>query len=1483
MKRFLTLVLCAVLVLGMIPASIISALAQGKGVAKNETTNHSLENAPNQYIPETITVDGKTDDLGWKEWITVDSASGVWDAETVAEEQKADSYEYSIRRDHEYLYAAVVFGDGELHDFNIYFSADSGVNVTTVSFDAENKTVGANEIKCVTAGGVVEFSYDLGEAAATNADYKYFIAVEYGENSLYYPAIYPNAPEYKAPNEEYDAAWGNALSIMHQDIENGRDEISSYVDIDGKFNEAYWSYLTTYHHGLNDEKNTADFKNGDYDLMDFNSVRFSAAHHKDKVKGDSHANTLRLKTDIRMDKDAIYGGGLIYCKDNVSGMAPEVEFRVFVRYNDKLYKLVVNYKNESETSTFKFYNSENKEVPTADLKKLTTAKILKRGGDRLFSVEFRIDLNQSVDVINENSELDVTSYVFYNDGTNSYLASLNSGEFGDNTAGGFGPAEDSYAYHFKWGEVCNDKTADSMVMDGVIDTSIFKALVSYDRFLFGAKRNANNPECKQFAFALHSDYEYLYGAALVDFAPPNVTTATDWDKKDTDTDNDCTVFTLWINNDFKTDANNPSYDFNYAVKIYLDGSGATRMTLVPNGGDSREITLDADGADAIIKKVSEIRDNYDKDDNRYAVEFKIPINLVGLNADSAVVDKENVFSDSVAVAYAVSVDDTFNGSGTGLIGPRDGEDTFDPNNHSVWATIFYNGMSPAVVPNGRHNDWIWIDDKGGLDGFTEVDYTNSTVNTSTDRGLSYRYKVFPGYENLYVAAIIDSDESKQFSLWIKTDDGAGASHRFTIRIGDDGASALNGYCYRNTGDARYLTVNNGFDDGIRKYYLKHSINEIDGKTYVEFVLNYDFLAANGVAFDRAKGFKYFVAVEDYFIGTDGVTGSTNEMVYPAYTVLKGNNSAYEKVNSAWDDGLKAAAAVIGKLAHFAPEVVEIDGVLDDTGWDPNGWTEISAGANASVQSGENIYTDNGNEPFTLKYQIRHDGEYLYVAAIYDMPKDFDVSNSNGDAKGGTKPSFRIWINPKDENGKVNKTFQYLYDVAASNGTQMFILPTNVGGAIFDSTNSKITYAAGEEDLTYIGADGNVTTVKSNGTISYPDMVLRAAENIRPDYANGGNAHVVTNEKLVYDMIYGDTVFYGYTDIVQENENCGTTGEDWYAKVENKSYTIGHDHAVIGSGAGKSISSVTGNASDVGNSKNAIIEFKVKISEFDPNGNGFEYSINATIKGWYDADANEVKARDDNGNVASVDYALHYPAKYTEQGSEYNYFGMYFPYWCWYNGIDFDDVKDEAKLRNNCTPVVTLGAKICENYIAPDNQEETGAIRFGARYEEKYIRYLAGMDDADYWDVSDMGIVIFPADNLEGELTLETEGAVNYPADNIVKWKNDTTDGWSNFADYENFVFYITLWGIDSEDYKDMNFAFRGYMTFYEGNYDGGYIGGYGDEFDFYSETIIRSFNEVKNVSLSEEGKEDDNSTPVLPDGEYGESQPPVEDQTSKNS
>ena len=107
MKRFLKTLLIAVLVLGMLPTAVISAFAHGRGVAINNTQNQSLQNAPNQPIPETITVDGFLNDTGWDEFTTVDSASGVWN-NTVTDSEKANSYEYRIRSDYEYIYGSIL-------------------------------------------------------------------------------------------------------------------------------------------------------------------------------------------------------------------------------------------------------------------------------------------------------------------------------------------------------------------------------------------------------------------------------------------------------------------------------------------------------------------------------------------------------------------------------------------------------------------------------------------------------------------------------------------------------------------------------------------------------------------------------------------------------------------------------------------------------------------------------------------------------------------------------------------------------------------------------------------------------------------------------------------------------------------------------------------------------------------------------------------------------------------------------------------------------------------------------------------------------------------------------------------------------------------------------------------------------------------------------------------------------------------------------
>ena len=124
-----------------------------------------------------------------------------------------------------------------------------------------------------------------------------------------------------------------------------------------------------------------------------------------------------------------------------------------------------------------------------------------------------------------------------------------------------------------------------------------------------------------------------------------------------------------------------------------------------------------------------------------------------------------------------------------------------------------------------------------------------------------------------------------------------------------------------------------------------------------------------------------------------------------------------------------------------------------------------------------------------------------------------------------------------------------------------------------------------------------------------------------------------------------------------------------------------------------------------------------------------------------------------------------------------------------------------------------------------------------------------------------------------ELTLETPDIFTAPADNIVNWQDgdEVEGGWSNFADYENFVFYITIWGIEGAE--DMKFSFCPYVDFYASA---------GTD-TYYGETFIRSYNMINNYTMSEEGTEDDTSEPVLPDS--SENPPPAENhpQESENN
>ncbi|MBQ4317420.1 MAG: hypothetical protein IJC20_04135, partial [Clostridia bacterium] len=75
----------------------------------------------------------------------------------------------------------------------------------------------------------------------------------------------------------------------------------------------------------------------------------------------------------------------------------------------------------------------------------------------------------------------------------------------------------------------------------------------------------------------------------------------------------------------------------------------------------------------------------------------------------------------------------------------------------------------------------------------------------------------------------------------------------------------------------------------------------------------------------------------------------------------------------YTDWMYGTTTRIVSAAHIAPDVVKIDGLINDTGWSADKWIKADATVNAT-NDGANIKS---------QHQIRTDGEYLYVSALVD--------------------------------------------------------------------------------------------------------------------------------------------------------------------------------------------------------------------------------------------------------------------------------------------------------------------------------------------------------------------------------------------------------------------------------------------------------------------------------------------------------------------
>lgn len=555
------------------------------------------------------------------------------------------------------------------------------------------------------------------------------------------------------------------------------------------------------------------------------------------------------------------------------------------------------------------------------------------------------------------------------------------------------------------------------------------------------------------------------------------------------------------------------------------------------------------------------------------------------------------------------------------------------------------------------------------------------------------------------------------------------------------------------------------------------------------------------------------------------------------------------------------ALKIDSLKYFYPEQIEIDGWLNDSGWDENGWTRVEENVNGGLQSTN--YATNMAVGFNYQYQLRTDGEYVYVAALMDVKSDgTPFFNEANQLNYLSVPSFRIWIQSKNSKYDGAISFTHLYDVRLGLGSEssQYKNWADYTETTINNINFDIHGQTSASKAWYMGnavKPGCDVVTFDGSTITYENVKIRFAEHLPNGFKHpwGGNADRYSGKASVLNATsYGTgnsvtidgvtytipaSAVYGETEEIMENMTSGTNGidEQWHSHTDTKGFTIANEH-----GMWRGVQEKDG-------AYKSMVEFKFKLSEIGcDNGEGFEYFVQAAASG--------------------IDYenpfTMIHPAPSQEPYQEKKSFNAYsMPFWRWDNSVSnkFNATTSyEMMLRDNYGPAVSLGAKVNDNY----DGNGSNTIRFGGLYTEDYIRrqlvtnnYEAGYNTTDttnwtdrdlngalkdgvtnYWDVAKVGIVLAPTSKLtkgnDGKVLLElgTPGSASADSVGIYQWRQN-----SNFADYEKYAFYVNLNNIPDAA-KDMKFSFRSFVDYYD-------IDGSPTYYDYILE---RSYNSIENAA-----------------------------------
>lgn len=1453
MNKILARVLSAILLLCMIPAAVITALANGPGVGRDETENQSLVWDNNQYIPETIKIDGDLTDTGWATdgWNHVDASNGTWDTEHPSTRNAETKYKYQVHYDYDYFYLAAVItlpegvdeavltlylselrylvnndyddrgvtaafqfhlkngvitesakegpddddanngkysGNGlaYLKDSEIYKDFSNGVitiefrNALDATVDRDFTVYGAykdkgnyngNNISYITSLGVPHVDNTTGNPAnnylGNSNDYLYYPVWPQGVSASLEPSA-ENWPTRYLESQAQGQTNRNGLYVKKTDA-----DFSKTVTIDGNLDEALWSTI---------EMKKANEATGTYTVRPFDG------------------NSLSYSLGLQADESRLYGAVII---DAEAGKAPDnandlgTQFDIWFRGTDTRQNMEMNTGDDVASVEYEFY----KHTYTTGGGANGNPKY-NYNNEMLYYInhQYAFQLYEGGKYDNERGDRELYYDVNSNAAPDYYVTKNGSNwERHEKKIGE--DADCTYNYEYK---VIDGKTYLEFWIDlasvhcDVKDIEVFVSVRHMQTTTANTSRN---------------NIQLYYPKLLVNetmYAETSEMWLTHYNGVGDEAKyiwNDSKVYDAVgvIFDDYSkyTTAMSSIGDWSYEILLQrvTDTSYTIRKIRYPNVGKGGSLGNPNDGGKYLWYCFG-LGTLYDEQGQDYKG--------VTIKNDRGPIDTRN----AKAREFALKL-------GKWNVGDTIRFNDFLPNQVKTERTVItYHGRQDATADNEVVVSNIGLDTtvQTPTQELAKVSarYIKFRIsNTNSSGGNSWTFlSQLSLYRNGTMFTYPTETTYKTYGV-DKTNypDSSGKE-----LIDSVGYSDTNNVDYRDSGyvgfNVSQLTAEDkaaGFDvptvvmdlgavyEEFTEFAVWHISNSGDGKSgisapeYVSIWVSLD-----------GENWKYATTMKP----ESRATPSTNNIhannmsnvkveyagnralaYYSPYTVTRtyGTNSLknndrnpdtnanfekndYEQNTSClywwrnrhmpilssygeqklwmYDIGLNVVNAL-----HVAPETITVDNQLVDSGWNQYNWTEVSGKINGTGATGPDFV-----------YQMRSDGEYLYVGSVIDS----------------TNPTFGLWIKSNDG------TIKY-YEIADGEKSIPVTIPE----------------ATGELKVENYELSAFVGSFENN------NLVLPAS--LKVMQWNGSEWSTLP---------YEGSTFYGYTKEIVEN-NILATGEEWTAVPKTKGFRFGVECARLESIDGqlirfdrnKNIETASGLYDAViGTADQRMVEFKIALSEFD-GLNGFEYFIQ--VKEGENSTIYPKVYNLDDGFV--TDAAPVFPAEFSFK-------------------LTADDLTngDKLWLRNDYAPMTSLGAKINEgSYDGNKN-----AIRFAARYTEDFIRRQTVTEGTDYWDVAYAGIIFAPSSYLANngiELKLNDDpGIAKQQARDIVNWKNDTADEKTNFADYESFVFYVTFKGFP-ESYFDVDFQFRPFIQYYNVNGSAPY----------YGQIMTRNFNDVK--------------------------------------